>query len=285
MEVRKMLSQEKIDLIRKLYASGMSKTDISKQIPCSIPTITKYTEKTIKSKNDEMIGQKFGRLTVISLAPQNKTLKSRCLRYTCQCDCGKIIEANGNSLRTGHTTSCGCSRQGANIKDLTGQRFGMLTVKRLIDINAERRAIWECQCDCGNIVEVSSHSLLSKSSTSCGCARRSSGEIKTESILSQMNCNYCTQYRIADCKIKQTLPFDFAVFDNNNQLLALIEYQGDIHFKATGGWNTEERLQEQQKRDKVKRDYCAQHHIKLIEIPYTDYDILNEDYLRKAIYD
>ena len=112
MEVRKMLSQEKIDLIHKLYSSGMSKTDISKLIPCSIPTVTKYTEKTIKSKTDEMIGKKFGKLTVLSLAPKDKTLKNRCLRYKCQCECGNIVEVNGAALRSGHTTSCGCSRKG-----------------------------------------------------------------------------------------------------------------------------------------------------------------------------
>lgn len=285
MEVRKMLSQEKIDLIRKLYASGVSKTDISKQIPCSIPTVTKYTEKTIKSKTDEMIGQKFGRLTVISLAPKNENLKSRCLRYICQCDCGKVIEVNGNSLRTGHTTSCGCSRQKVNIKDLTGQRFGLLVVQDLAYINKERRAIWNCKCDCGNMVQVSSHGLLSKYNTSCGCARRSAGEIKVETLLSQMKINYCTQYRINDCKNKRALPFDFAIFDDNNQLLTLVEFQGEIHFMATGGWNTEERLQKQQERDEIKRNYCKQNNIKLIEIPYTDYSILNEEYLRKVIYD
>ena len=280
-----MLSQEKIDLIRKLYASGMSKTDISKQIPCSIPTVTKYTEKTIKSKNDEMIGQKFGRLTVISLAPQNKTLKSRCLRYTCQCDCGKIIEANGNSLRTGHTTSCGCSRQGVNIKDLTGQRFGLLIAQSLAYVDTNRRAIWNCKCDCGRTIQVSSRGLLSGHNTSCGCINKSAGEKYLENLLMQMQINYCTQYRINECRYKNPLPFDFAIFDNNNKLLALIEYQGDIHFKSTGGWNTEEDLQESKKRDNIKKEYCSQHNIKLIEIPYTDLNILDESYLRRVIYD
>lgn len=280
-----MLSQEKIDLIKQLYNSGMSKTDISKKIPCSLPTVTKYTEKTVNSKANEMIGRKFGKLTVLSVAPKDNNIVSRCLRYTCKCDCGNIIIVNGNSLRTEHTTSCGCARKGANIKDLTNQRFGSLVVQELAYIDNYRRAIWNCKCDCGNIVQVSSHGLLSKANTSCGCARRSSGEIKVENLLSQLNCNYCTQYRISDCKNKKSLPFDFAIFDNNNQLLALIEYQGEIHFKATGGWNTKERLQEQQKRDKIKKDYCIQHNIKLIEIPYTDYDILNEQYLRRVIYD
>lgn len=280
-----MLSEEKINLIRTLYTQGLSKTKIHEQTGCSIVTITKYTQDIVVTANDNMIGKKFGKLTVLSQAEKDKSLKSRCKRYVCQCDCGNIITVNGNSLRTGHTTSCGCTRKGKNIKNLIGQRFGMLVVTDLAYIDKERRAVWNCKCDCGNNIQVSSHGLLSKHNTSCGCAQRSAGEIKVENLLSKMNFNYCTQYRIDNCKDKQTLPFDFAIFDNNKQLLALIEYQGEIHFKATGGWNTEEKLKECQRRDEIKRNYCNNHHIKLIEIPYTDYNILNEEYLRKVIYD
>jgi hypothetical protein len=262
----------------------MSKTDISKKIPCSIPTVTKYTEKTINAKTNEMIGNKFGQLTVLSLAPKNDKIVSRCLRYVCQCDCGNIITVNGNSLRTGHTTSCGCSRKGVNIKDLTGQRFGFLTVKNLAYINDERRAVWNCQCDCGNNIQVTSHSLLGGHNISCGCAKQSLGEKRVEELLQQLNYNYAKEYRIPECRNIKPLPFDFAIFENN-QLICLIEYQGDIHYKTSEGWNNEEQLKQRQLRDQIKRDYCQKHQIKLIEIPYTDYDILNENYLRKAIYD
>lgn len=279
-----MLSQEKIDLIRQLYKTGMSKKEISEKIPCSVPTVTKYTEKTINSKANQMIGQKFGQLTVLSLAPKNDNIVSRCLRYTCQCDCGNIITVNGNSLRSGHTTSCGCSRKGNNIKDLTGQRFGFLVVQNLAYINDERRAVWNCKCDCGNEVQVTSHGLLGNHNISCGCAKQSLGEKKVEKILKQLKCNYAKEYRISDCKNVKPLPFDFAIF-NNDKLICLIEYQGDIHFKVSDGWNTEEDLKQRQYRDQIKRNYCKEHNIKLIEIPYTDYDILNEEYLRKAIYD
>lgn len=285
MEVRKMLSQEKIDLIRKLYLEGKTKTEITKITGSGNSTINKYIKDIDKSLKDDMVGKKFGRLTVLSIAPKRKDLASRCIRYTCQCECGNIIEVNGNSLRSGHTTSCGCSRKGVNIKDLTGQRFGLLTVQNLACVDDERRAIWNCICDCGNTTQVSSHGLLGGTNISCGCARKSMGEQKIEQTLLEMKINYCTQYRIADCKYQKTLPFDFAIFNQNNTLKCLIEYQGDIHFKSTGGWNTEEELQSRQKRDEIKRQYCKQNNIKLVEIPYTDYDILDINYLRKVIYD
>jgi len=53
-----------------------------------------------------MIGKRFGKLTVISqVAKLGKNL-----RYRCSCDCGKIIETNGNNLRSGGSTNCGCVR-------------------------------------------------------------------------------------------------------------------------------------------------------------------------------
>lgn len=98
-----------------------------------------------------------------------------------------------------------------------------------------------------------------------------------------MAYNYTTQYRIPECKSVRSLPFDFAIFDKDNNLKCLIEYQGDIHYKTTGGWNTPERLEQNQKRDKIKEEYCKQNNIQLIIIPYWDLEKINEEYLRKAI--
>lgn len=54
-------------------------------------------------------------------------------------------------------------------KDLTGQRFGRLTV---IEETAERKhgkVVWLCRCDCGNFVSVDQNSLHSGNTRSCGC--------------------------------------------------------------------------------------------------------------------
>jgi hypothetical protein len=61
----------------------------------------------------------------------------------------------------------------SRVKDLTGQRFGRLEV---ISLKEERRiyssqtkVVWICRCDCGKTKEVTSASLSSGTSTSCGC--------------------------------------------------------------------------------------------------------------------
>ena len=105
-----MLTQEQINKIKDLFLEGKLKKDIAKEIGCSLPTVTKYT-KELEVK-ESLIGKKFGRLTVLKIAPKDPELKSRCIRYECKCDCGKIVVVNSNSLKTGHTTSCGCSRKG-----------------------------------------------------------------------------------------------------------------------------------------------------------------------------
>ena len=76
-----MLSEETIKKINELYSLGVNKTNISKQLHISIPTITKYIKNPIQKES--MIGKKFGRLTVLEIAPKNKNLKSRCIRYKC----------------------------------------------------------------------------------------------------------------------------------------------------------------------------------------------------------
>ena len=50
--------------------------------------------------------------------------------------------------------------------DLTGQRFGRLTV---IGRSEEKRSYWNCRCDCGNEKDVRSDNLKSGYISSCGC--------------------------------------------------------------------------------------------------------------------
>lgn len=54
--------------------------------------------------------------------------------------------------------------------DLTGQKFGKLTVMSFADMDRERRSLWVCKCECGNIHVVKSNSLKTNHTKSCGCA-------------------------------------------------------------------------------------------------------------------
>lgn len=58
-------------------------------------------------------------------------------------------------------------------RDLTGQKFGRLTVLRQapdkIKPSGAHSKMWECKCDCGNIKIISRSSLVSGDTVSCGC--------------------------------------------------------------------------------------------------------------------
>lgn len=57
-------------------------------------------------------------------------------------------------------------------KDLTGKRFGRLTVLKEAGRSKDRQIIWECICDCGNTTLVKAGNLTSGDTKSCGCLHK-----------------------------------------------------------------------------------------------------------------
>lgn len=55
-------------------------------------------------------------------------------------------------------------------QDLTGQRFGKLTVIERAE-NKGKQTMWLCRCDCGNFCKVSGGNLKSRDRRGCGCIR------------------------------------------------------------------------------------------------------------------
>lgn len=58
--------------------------------------------------------------------------------------------------------------------DLTGKRFGMLTVVELAECNGMSK--WLCHCDCGNDKVILGGNLTSGKSKSCGCTVKAHGD-------------------------------------------------------------------------------------------------------------
>lgn len=129
------------------------------------------------TKQLDITGQRYVRLTALKEVESD----TRHRRWLCKCDCGNNIISNMYSLRNGNTKSCGClrkerSRQ-ATIIDLTGKRFGKLTVlKKTNRRNKSRSIIWLCKCDCGNKKYITSSNLTSGETKSCGCLQTESGK-------------------------------------------------------------------------------------------------------------
>ena len=56
--------------------------------------------------------------------------------------------------------------------DLTGQRFGRLTVIKRAENNKYGTAQWTCKCECGNTIYSTASNLKSGRTKSCGCLQR-----------------------------------------------------------------------------------------------------------------
>lgn len=127
----------------------------------------------------QLEGQTFGQLRVIRRSGTNVRGNST---WDCVCECGRTTRVPANALKSGNTTSCGClnrerSRE-AQLKrwqgyDLTGQRFGNLTVIEVAEgktSNGNRK--WLCLCDCGGSKRVAGANLRRGHTRSCGCLPR-----------------------------------------------------------------------------------------------------------------
>lgn len=235
-----------------------------------------------------LIGQKFGKLTVLREVPIEERPRPKYVFWECQCECGNKVKVITNYLKTGHTKSCGCWR-GENMaklftKDISNQIFGHLTAIRPTEKRgSDGSIIWECQCDCGNITYVSTNSLSQNSIISCGHVK-SKGEEKIQKILEENHIDFKKQYYFSDFISPVNTArnfyyyFDFAIF-KNNELHCLVEYQGIQHYQDLSGgkWASGNAT------DELKRQYCNDHNITLIEIPYTDFNIIDFKYLKNKL--
>lgn len=246
------------------------------------------------SKLIDLTGQRFGRLTVIEKDNSRKTNSGS--YWVCQCDCGRTKSIKSSSLRRGEIQSCGCLRTENTIQakknlglidNLVGQRFGLLTVIEKDEEETKKHSgaiYWKCLCDCGNIKSIRGQNLKRKDENrtiSCGCAHKSSGEIYITNLLDDNNIEYIPQYRFLDAPKKS---YDFAILQNN-EVVRLIEFDGEQHYKEVPQWRTS--LEVIQQRDKEKNEYALSNNIPLVRIPYWERDnitlemIMGDKYLVK----
>ena len=105
----------------------------------------------------------------------------------------------------------------------------------------------------------------------------SKGEEKIKRILYNHKVKFKTEITFKNLTGANGVPlrFDFGVFNSNNQLIALIEYDGIQHFEYTPYFHkTKAAFRRQVEWDRKKNKFCLLNRIPLIRIPYWDYDII-----------
>lgn len=123
---------------------------------------------------------------------------------------------------------------------------------------------------CGETYAPTPANILSGKSR-CSCETENRGEFKVKELLDLYSVNFNRQYSHPDCKYISPLRFDFAVYNDLNQLQCLIEYDGKQHHEPIEYFGGEKAFKLQQKKDKIKDDYCKANNIPLIRIPYWDF--------------
>lgn len=242
----------------------------------------------------DYIGQTHGCWKVIERDFHPKS-KSHETFWICECqNCGNITSVRKTILDQNPRSCNKCKgklisqalEDGGYVKHIMrpGDRYGFLTVLERPKSNKEvagNDLYVKCRCDCGRVLDIRKSHLIGRDNgqrrtISCGCATKTSGEIKVAEILKANNVEYKEQYRIKEFNI--SAPFDFAVF-NDDELMGLIEYDGQQHFYAIDHFGGEERLKMQQEIDRRKNKWCEENDINLLRIPYTDYNKIDINYI------
>lgn len=130
------------------------------------------------------IGEKFGRLTILSKGDNDN---SNNVRYLCQCECGNKKLIPYQSLKSGTTKSCGCLRN-EKVKEAGAER----SKKYLVDWDAPER---RC-CTCKIVKKVEEFGKCSGGRRCKQCDRdraneyRASGKSRINEIERKFGINY-----------------------------------------------------------------------------------------------
>ena len=155
---------------------------------------------------------------------------------------------------------------------LNNKPYKLLSTKY---IKNNKLLLWKCLNDgCGKEFKMCWGNIFQ--GQNCSYCHESKGERKINTWLKQEFLPYDKQYKFNNLKGVggRLLKFDSAVFWDKEmtKLRLLIEYDGKQHFEWIEGWMTKKQFETLQIHDQLKNEFCKKHNIKLIRIPYWDFN-------------
>lgn len=207
-------------------------------------------------------------------------------KLLCKCKiCNNKWNAKPNLLLQGR----GCPKCGRKTAGISKTLSDNEIKNRIKDINPNIEIIGEytklkekieCKCLlCNNIWFPTPANLLKGSS--CPLCSTSKGEEKIIDVLTNMNISFEPQKMFEGLLgvYGGKLSYDFYLPDYN----MLIEFQGKQHYESIDWFGGNEKFEYQQEHDKRKREYAYKNNYNFLEIPYWDFDNI-EDILKNIIY-
>ena len=144
--------------------------------------------------------------------------------------------------------------------------------------NSGQKVWWVCkECDNEWNASIDSRNKKDNKGSNCPKCNEFKGEMKISEVLKTYNIYDISQHIFNDCRNIRPLKFDHYLPNYDT----CIEYQGIQHYEPVDfagrgeEWAREE-FKENQIRDQIKRNYCKNNNIRLIEIPYWDFDNIEQ---------
>lgn len=129
---------------------------------------------------------------------------------------------------------------------------------------------------CGNVFLFNPSRIYNRAKHICSLCypKNSNGEREIQNYLDFHKINYEQHKTFSNLRgiNNGCLSYDFYLTEQN----ILIEFQGEQHYKPIDVFGGEEQFKIQQEHDKRKHEYAKQNNFKLIEIPYWNFDNIEE---------
>lgn len=186
-------------------------------------------------------------------------------------DCGHTYEATPHKFKLGRR----CPKCYSNylktteefrkeVQDIHGDNFRVLGKYEGANIPIRVEHV-----ECGAIYDTYPNNI--KRVVGCNaCGRSSRGEHRIKQYLDSREVKYQQQATYPDCRRVLLLPFDFKVYTKKEELL--IEYDGIQHFEPVEIFGGVAYLETVKENDNIKTEYCEVNGLKLLRIPYTEYE-------------
>lgn len=132
--------------------------------------MSKTKEPKLNAPRSVSPGDQYNKLIAVERLPEKMRKEEA---WLCKCDCGNETVATKDQLLSGRKKSCGCLKKQTpkNALDLSGQRFGKLTIIKRDGATASGSAVWLCRCDCGGEIKTNATTLRRGEAVTCGCGR------------------------------------------------------------------------------------------------------------------
>lgn len=251
---------------------------------CPICMKNKLREINLKSKTQFI--DDFGKISNGEYKLLSEYTTSRCKIKVLHIKCGTEWSVNANNF-LGKKSFCPECSKIDNIKRLKSktkthdkfikevENLGMGEYEVVTKYTKSKDPIILKHKICGTEWETKPSNFINGNRCpECNTHTNSKGVQRIKRFLLENNINFITEFKIKECKRIRPLPFDFAIF-KDDELECLIEYDGIQHFKPKSfgsDKSKDKNFKLLKESEEIKNKFCYDNSIKLIRIPYFEFE-------------